>query len=69
MKEMNERLLSIGRNIFKQIEANKNNNNIIISPEDAKLLFEYIFELEKAYDKLKGEKKEEKENANTESAR
>lgn len=58
MKEINERILNIGRNIFKQIELNKNKNNIIISPEDARILFKYIFELEKAYDKLK----EEKEN-------
>ena len=65
MKEINEQLLSIGRNIFKQIEANNNKNNIIISPKDAQLLFEYIFELEKAYDKLK----EEKENVKSESDR
>lgn len=65
MKEINEQLLSIGRNIFKQIETNDNKNNIIISPKDAQLLFEYIFELEKAYDKLK----EEKENANSGSNR
>lgn len=58
MKELNERILNIGRNIFKQIEVSKNKNNVIISPEDARILFQYIFELEKAYDKLK----EEKEN-------
>ena len=69
MQEMNERLLNIGRNIFKQIDANDNKNNIIISPEDAHLLFQYIFELEKAYDKLKEEKKENKEDANSESTR
>ena len=63
MKETNEKLLEIGRNIFKQIEINKNKNNVIISPEDAQMLFEYIFELEKAYDKLK----EEKENVSSEN--
>jgi len=62
MSKDNEQLLAIGRNIFKQIEQNKN-SNVIISYKDAKMLFEYIFWLEKEYDKLK----EEKENANTSS--
>lgn len=62
MSKENEKLLEIGRNIFKQIEQNKN-SNVIIPYKDAKMLFEYIFWLEKEYDKLK----EEKENANTSS--
>ena len=52
MENKNEKLLKIGRNIFKQIEQNKN-SNVVISYKDAKMLFEYIFWLEKEYDKLK----------------
>ena len=52
MENKNEELLKIGRNIFKQIEQNKN-SNVVISYKDAKMLFEYIFWLEKEYDKLK----------------
>lgn len=58
MEELNKKILSIGRNIFKQIELNKN-GNIIVKSKDMQLLFEYIFALEKAYDKLKEEKQEE----------
>lgn len=58
MEELNKKILSIGRNIFKQIELNKN-GNIIVKSKDMQLLFEYIFALEKAHDKLKEEKQEE----------
>lgn len=57
MKELNEKILNIGRNIFKQMEVNKG-GNVIVKSKDMQLLFEYIFELEKAYDKLKEEKQE-----------
>lgn len=56
MEELNEKILNVGRNIFKQLESSKFKNNVVIRPEDAKLLFEYIFALEKEYDKLKEEK-------------
>lgn len=58
MEELNKKILSIGRNIFKQIELNKN-GNVIVKSKDMQLLFEYIFAIEKAYDKLKEEKQEE----------
>lgn len=63
MNKENEKLLEIGRNIFKQLEASKFSRNVIISPKDAELLFNYIFSLEKAYDKLK-EEQEPKEEEN-----
>lgn len=62
MEELNQRILDVGRNIFKQLEENKD-RNVIIRPEDVQLLFEYIFALEKAYDKLKEEKEPKEENA------
>ena len=52
MENKNEELLKIGRNVFKQIEQSKN-SNVVISYNDAKMLFEYIFWLEKEYDRLK----------------
>lgn len=55
MEQLNERLLEIGRNIFAQLNQSKS-SNVIISAKDAQLLFEYIFALEKEYDKLKEEK-------------
>lgn len=58
MSTQNKKLLEIGRNIFKQIESNKS-RNIIVSAKDMRYLFEYIFWLEKEYDKLKENKKEE----------
>lgn len=65
MEELNERILNVGRNIFKQLEVNKD-QNVIIRPEDVQLLFEYIFALEKAYDELKA-KQEPKQEENVES--
>lgn len=55
-RKLNERILNVGRNIFKQLETSNHKRNIIISSEDARLLFEYIFALEKEYDKLKEKK-------------
>lgn len=66
MEELNQKVLAIGRNIFKQLEVNEFKRNIVIAPEDAKLLFQYIFALEKSYDKLK-EDKEPKEKENVEA--
>lgn len=68
MSKENEKLLEIGRNVFKQLE-HKKNSNVVISSKDAQMLFEYIFWLEKEYDKLKESKKEDKKNVKSKNSR